>query len=149
MRTTETKRRVITRFAGWLIGLALITGAVVAVVSLGFEHETPPPEAAPSARSSEARDSLCAAAVLVRRGDLGAARPMFFGRAHDQLHMLAADTAKRSRPAAARLLEAKARVEGEFDPPAATLAEDLEQLAVATGQAMAAAGGLDPGPCPR
>lgn len=153
MSTAVKRPGVARRFAGWLVGLVVGLGVIgaasFAVVRVAFEHETPPPPAAASARSSEARDSLCAAAAAVRRGDVGTARPMVFGRTHDQLHMLAADTAERSRAAAAALLEAKAKVEAVFDPPAATLADDLDALAVATGRAMGAAGGIEPGPCPR
>lgn len=148
MTTSVKKPRHAGRLLGVVIGATLIVGGGFAVVRLAFDHETARPGTAPSARSSEAWDSLCAAADAVRRGDVGTARRLFFGRTHDQLHTLAGDTAERSRPAAARLLEAKAKVEGGIDPPAATLAEDLEVLAVATGGAMAAAGGIDPGPCP-
>ena len=147
--TTSVKRRVARRIVGSLIGLAVITVGIFAVVRLGFDHETAATEPAASARSSEARDSLCEAAASVRRGDPAGARSIFFGRTHDRLHQLAADTGERSRAAAARLLEAKAKVEAGFDPPAASLAEDLEVVAVATGQAMAAAGAFDPGRCPR
>jgi hypothetical protein len=147
MTAPVRNRSIVSRLVGALLGVAVIVGAAFAVVRLAFDHESEPPEPAASARSSEARDSLCVAAAAVRRADVSTARKLFFGRTHDQLHMLAADTAKRSRPAAARLLEAKAKVEGGVDPPAATLADDLEVLAVATGRAMAAAGGIDPGPC--
>lgn len=149
MNASVRQPGVVRRLLGALLGLAVISGGALAVTRLAFEHEESPPEAAASARSSEARDSLCVAAAAVRRADVTTARSIFFGRTHDQLHTLAADTAKRSRGAAARLLETKAKVEGGFDPLAATLADDLDALAVATGQAMTAAGGIDPGPCPR
>ena len=123
------------------------TGGYLAVTRLASGEKTPPPEATAVARSPEARDSICEAAALVRRGEISPARSIFLGRTHDQLHMLAAETAKRSRAAAARLLEAKAKVEGGFDPPSATLADDLEVVAVTTGRSMAAAGGTDPGTC--
>lgn len=138
------------RWFASLFGLAILAVVGIAVVRLAFDHENPPSETVASARSSEARDSLCAAAADARRGDVGSAMTTFLGRTHDQLHMLAGDAAKRSRAVSARLLEAKAKVEGDFSRSStATVVDDLEALAVATGQAMAAVGGVDPGPCRR
>lgn len=148
MSTTGERSRLGRRFAGTVIGVTVAVGTIAAARTVLDDERSPRPAAA-SARFSGARDTLCTAAATVRRGDVAAARVMFFGQTHDRLHMLAADTAERSRPAAARLLEAKAKVEGAFDPPAATLAEDLDALAAATGQATSVVGGIDPGPCPR
>ena len=142
------QQTVVKRFLTGIIGLAVIGAGILAVVRFAFDHETPP-EVSAGTRSSEARDSLCTAAALIRDKDPMTARVIFFGRTHDRLHKLAAETAQRSRAAAARLLEAKAKVEGGFDPPAPTLAEDLEAVAAAAGQAMAVVGGTDPGPCER
>lgn len=149
MSGARSRRGLLRGLLAPLLAVAVTGAAGLAIVRLAFDHESPAPEAAPSARSSEARDSLCSAAAAVRSGDPAKARAIFLGRTHDQLHMLAADTSKRSRAAAARLLEAKAKIEGGLEPPSPTLAEDLEVLVVATGRAMEAAGGIDPGPCAR
>ena len=65
---------------------------------------------------------------------------MFYDRAHDHLHELARQAQATDRPAAARLLEAKQRVEHDLDAGAAPprLVGDLDRLLAATDAALTA-----------
>lgn len=135
------------RGLGLVIGVAVIAVVSVVVVAFAFDHDDPAPEAPAVARDADPRNALCDAAAAARQGDAPTARQIFFSRSHQALHLLAATAQAKSRAAAAALLEAKAKVEAGFDPPAASLGEDLEALALMTGRAMAAAGGNDPGLC--
>lgn len=132
-----------------LIGLLVAAGISVAVVAVAFDHDAPAPKTPALGRAAEARDALCEAAMAARQRDGATARQIFFGRAHQPLHELAATAQDQSRAAGAALLEAKAKVETGFglEPPAASLGEDLDVLARETGRATAVAGS-DPGPCP-
>lgn len=130
-----------------VIGLVLVVAVSVVVVAVAFDHDDPAPETPAVARAADPRNALCEAAIAARQQDPATAQRIFFGRAHQPLHLLAAAAGAKSREAAAALLEAKAKVEGGLDPPAASLGDDLEALALQTGRAMAVAGGNDPGPC--
>jgi len=98
-------------------------------------------------RFASARGGVCQAAEAAGDGDAAGAKTIFFDRSHQPLHELAAAAQERDRGVAARLLEAKERVESGFENDSPTLAVDLETLAVASGRAMIAAGTTDPGPC--
>ena len=58
-----------------------------------------------------------------------AARRLFFDRAHENLHTVARALEDVDRAQAARLLQAKERVESELPDQPPTLPEDLRQLA--------------------
>lgn len=88
---------------------------------------------------------LCAALEDVG-ADPARAERAFVDRAHGGLHALAAAAEGADRAAAARLLEAKRRVEAGFEDGGPGLAE-LEELLAATRDALAAVGLPSP-PCP-
>jgi hypothetical protein len=99
--------------------------------------------AGPGGELGTALEALCEARMLSARGRIGEAEAAFQDRAHAFLHELARET---DRASAARLLEAKARVEQAFGTePAepAALARLLDALRVST----AAAGGVAAPPC--
>lgn len=135
--------------------LGLLLGGVLAIVAVaaaigalaGSDDQASSPTAGASFAS--ARDGVCQAADAARQGDPAGARAAFFDRAHQTLHELAAAAQERDRATAARLLEAKERVETGLERSSPTLAADLDVLAVTTGRAIATAGGRDPGPCQR
>lgn len=81
-------------------------------------------------------DALCEASDEVAR-DAEAARTIFFDRAHDPLHDIAAAAEEVDRPSAARLLEAKQAVEANLEAMRAPeLASDLGRLIAATRDAL-------------
>ena len=73
-----------------------------------------------------------------RRRDPDAVRNVFFDRAHQPLHELAAETSRHDRATAARLLEAKQAVEADLDSPDRSLDTDLDELLDAASDAIAA-----------
>ena len=124
-----------------IVVVAAVIGAIAGEGDGGSEATSGPSFAA-------ARDGLCQAGEAASDGDAAQARAAFFDRSHQPLHELAAVAQEGDRAAAARLLEAKQRVESGLEKASSTLADDLDTLAVVTGKAMAVAGGRDPGPCP-
>jgi hypothetical protein len=87
---------------------------------------------------------LCRAADSAGSGDLFEARRIFLNRSHTFLHELAARGGDRARPAVARLLEAKQRVEAALGPASeassAEVATLLEELEIATRDLAGAVG---------
>jgi hypothetical protein len=97
-------------------------------------------DASPSAAPlTDAAAALCTAKSQAATDPL-AARRMFYDRAHDHLHELARQAQGADRAAAARLLEAKQRVEHDLDAGATPrrLVGDLDQLLAATDTALTA-----------
>ena len=94
---------------------------------------------------SDAAAALCTAKRQAATDPL-AARRVFYERAHDPLHDLARQAQTADRPAAARLLEAKQRVEHDLDAGATPqrLVGDLDRLLVATDAALTAISILPP-----
>lgn len=133
----------------------LLLGGVLAIVAVAFaisalarpDDQTSGTGTGIGQSFRPARDGVCRAGDAASRGDSNGARTAFFDLAHQPLHELAAATQERDRAVTARLLEAKEKVETGLEKSSPTLAADLEVLAVATGRAMAVAGGSDPGPC--
>lgn len=82
-------------------------------------------------------DALCDATDAAERSRR-TARMVFFDRAHDPLHDIAAAAGEVDRSSAARLLEAKQAVEADLDRMAPELASDLRTLVVATRDALKA-----------
>lgn len=62
---------------------------------------------------------LCDSRAIAEAGDVQGASDVFQGRAHAELHSLADRLSSTDREAAARLLEAKQRLEAAFASPAA------------------------------
>jgi hypothetical protein len=98
----------------------------------------------------EAVEGLCRATDLARGGDVAGASGVFQDRSHEYLHVLADDLMDVDRAAAARLLEAKQRVEAAFGDPGSADPEGtaalLSDLQSALAEAATAAG-LDPSSC--
>jgi len=90
--------------------------------------------------------ALCEVASDVRSGDTKRARAPFFDDAHQDLHSLADEAARSVRPAAARLLEAKERVEAGFAGVGPD-SDDVEELIAATRTAVGVVGDPVPEPC--
>jgi electron transfer flavoprotein alpha subunit len=81
-------------------------------------------------------DALCDAKDAAGQ-DPEEARMVFFDRAHDPLHDIAAAAGEVNRSSAARLLEAKQAVESDLNRTAGTeLASDLGALVAATRDAL-------------
>ena len=138
------------RLAGLLVLVAVALAGVVAlgasVMDRGGDDTAAPPATIDPA-FVKVRDDICAAVARARSGDAPGAGSVFRGRVHQPLHQLAAATQARDRAVAARLLEAKAGVETSLDPPQPTLADDLDELALAAGRAISSLGGNDSGAC--
>ena len=94
-----------------------------------------------------AHAAVCTARQSAARGDRIGARDRFFAEAHQQLHELAATTARTDRPAAARLLEAKEAVETALEHASPTIPQDLGRLADTMRAALTATGREAPAPC--
>lgn len=132
-----------------LVAIGVVVLGVVGGELVGSGDEAVTTTTRVDDRFRPVRDGVCEAAVFASRGDYEGARRLFFGQAHQGLHELAAIVTPREPAVSARMLEAKAVVEGVFAPNGATasLAQDLAVLGAATGRAMASAGARDPGPC--
>jgi hypothetical protein len=116
------------------------TAALIGLVALVMVSCAPASsrDASPSAALlTDAAAALCTARRQAAT-DVLAARRVFYDRAHDHLHDLARQTQGADRPAAARLLEAKQRVEHDLDAGATPqrLVGDLDQLLAATDTAL-------------
>lgn len=127
--------------------VALLAVIVVAMVADRSDDDSSRPVAtSPAAR---AYSGVCTAASLARGGDREGARRAFFNESHEPLHELATAAAERDRGAAARLLEAKERVESDLTGASRSLADDLDSLAATTAAAMTASGETAPASCGR
>lgn len=91
----------------------LSLGLVVIALSACSSTESAP--AAPTSRFRSAFVGLCQARQ--QAGDAASARATFFDESHQALHELAIELEGTDRGDAARLLEAKARVEVALDRP--------------------------------
>ena len=126
--------------------LALVI--VVAVVSVSVAREFGDggsDDEALAASLAGTQDGLCAAVRDADEGDVAGARTAFYARSHDGLHELAARATEIDPAAAARLLEAKQRVEAllEDGPDRADLIVALAGLADATAEAAAVVGEVE------
>ncbi|HET9443244.1 MAG TPA: hypothetical protein VFO65_07960 [Acidimicrobiales bacterium] len=136
------------RAAAWGLAAALVTagagcsGSDEERVGTSASSVTVGPEGRPSVYAT-----VCGAATAAAAGDLDAAA-RGFEDAHGDLHQLATTVEVRDRQAAARLLEAKQRVEADLEAGEEALGQGLVALAARVGEALQVAGGPDPGPCP-
>ena len=101
----------------------------------------PAPTSAPSTTGHSLEglaDGVCGVARQARAGDPAAARALFVGRVHEDLHQLADELSEMDRAVAARVLEAKQRVEDDLDRPVAPpdLGSDADELVAATGEGL-------------
>jgi len=124
-----TRRPAITAA---LVGLAALLLAGCGPASSGDASASAAPLADAAAALCTAKDEAAS--------DPLAARRVFYERAHDHLHELARQAQRTDRSAAARLLEAKQRVEHDLDAGATRqrLAGDLDRLLAATDAALTA-----------
>lgn len=112
----------------------------------------PTNSASPTTGDATARPvvaTICEAAAAAAAGDGPSARFMFEQKAHSDLHSLATAAASTDRAAAARLLEAKQRVEATVGAEVQILATNLEGLIEPTRRAASVAGWPVPDPCPK
>ena len=123
---------------------ALMTAAalVVAVRSKGPDRVS-----TSTSPFGDARDGVCEALEEAQAGRSLAARRVFVNRSHGPLHELAAATSGRDREVSARLLEAKQRVERDFEEGNDSLGADLAELGAAAGEAITVVGGPGRGAC--
>jgi hypothetical protein len=136
--TAEARR---TRRSRWaliplLVLVAAVPVTVLAVTRSGGSDEANDGEATSPAARTHA--GLCTALALADDDDVSGARAAFYDRSHDGLHELAATATDVDPAAAARLLEAKQRVESLLDggaPTRADLTSALGGLADATARA--------------
>jgi hypothetical protein len=100
-------------------------------------------------RLTEAVGALCDARREAA-SSIPTARGVFYDRAHDQLHELARRAGERDRPATARMLEAKNKVEQDFLYPKTwdQVAGDIATLDGAARAALPAVPADVPPPCP-
>ena len=123
----------------FLPALSVLTAVAVTLSACG---SGPPPDDTSAEGHARLVAGLCAAAAAARSGDHQGARSLFFDRAHQPIHQLAAAASVVDRAASAKLLESKQVVEDELDRPgAAGLADDLVALAAAALVAVAAVSG--------
>jgi hypothetical protein len=119
-----------------------ITTALVGLAALVLVSCAPASSGDASASAAPLTDAAAALCTAKRQAatDPRAARRVFYDRAHDDLHELARQTQRTDRPVAARLLEAKQRVEHDLDADAAPqrLVGDLDRLLAATDAALTA-----------
>jgi hypothetical protein len=119
-----------------------ITAALVGLAALVLVSCAPASSDDATASAAPLTDAAAALCTAKRQAamDPRAARRVFYDRAHDHLHDLARQTQATDRSAAARLLEAKQRVEHDLDASSAPqrLVGDLDQLLAATNGALTA-----------
>lgn len=131
-----------------LAGAALAAAVVAAAAMFGEGAVGAPDPSATTSAPAQVHDRLCAALTAAAGGDLGTARASFQDRVHGPLHDLAAAATETDRAAAARLLEAKQRVEAALASNGDSLATDLAALAPTVRAALVAIGEPEPDPCP-
>ena len=114
------------------------SGSDQVVGSASTTAPAPTPDAPPAGLDR----AVCEVARQARAGDVAAARTTFAGPVHDDLHRLADELSQADRAVAARLLEAKQRVEAglESAPGAPDLAASTDELVRATGDGLRSLG---------
>ena len=130
-----------SRAAAVVVAVLLTIGA-----ACGSDEERGDPGRPPD---NAAYLGVCRALGAVKAGDTDQARTIFGDQAHGPLHDLSARVDDEDRAIAARLLEAKQRVESAVSSKADEdeLGPALEKLAAATADAVTEVDG-EPGPCP-
>jgi hypothetical protein len=122
----------------------LLAAALVALMSCGggAEETVEPIDQAQSLPIQIAFQGLCDARTLAEAGDVQSAADTFQGRSHAELHSLAERLSATDRDAAARLLEAKQRVEAAFANPGASPAALVAPLSALEAEVTNAATAL-------
>ena len=128
---------------GLLLGGVLLIVAVATIINAGTRSRPDPSRPSGAASYGLTRDTVCGAVDAARSGNPPSIPATFF----DRLQELVAALGRSDRSATARLLEAKRRVESDLENGSSELSENLDDLAVVMGHAIASLGGRDPGPC--
>ena len=131
------------RFAAALLVLLVLGPACVEVDTADPPSSTPGPtivvagDPVPVAHMTDALANLCAARDEAPDRPQ-AAEARFFDRSHTTLHLIARAVEDVDRPLAARLLEAKQKVEADFSGLASgdRVADDLGPLVTVTTEAL-------------
>lgn len=136
------------RVPGGIVKGSLVSLALVVVACTAAGRATPETTASGVlgiVTGSDARETLAALCEL--RGSTGpsAAEALFFDRAHERLHEIAAAVEQVDRAAAGRLLEAKERVEAGIGTLPHSFASNMEGLLEATRAGLAELGLPSPG----
>lgn len=121
--------------------LPVLLSAVLLAGCAGGGGEVGDPAAGATGRFGALHTEVCRAAAEAREGELGAARDRF-DDVHVGLHDLAAAAGEEDRTVAARLLEAKQRVEADLR------ADTLADLTAPVAAAVVTTGGTAPDNCP-
>ena len=126
----------------------------LAACAPGAEDSIEALEQAESLPLQIAFEGLCQARAVAEAGDVEGASAVFQSRAHAELHSLADRLSATDREAAARLLEAKQRVEAAFASPTtsgpaaagliAALEAEVQHAAEVLGQVQPVCGGVAP-----
>ena len=127
--------------SGPLVRPALVAVAATVVLLEGCGGGDPGPASTPRPTGHTLEglaEGVCGVAREARAGERAAARQHFVGRVHEDLHQLADELTDIDRAAAARVLEAKQRVEDDLDRPAdpPDLGRDADELVAATGEGL-------------
>jgi hypothetical protein len=133
----------------------VLTAAVIAAV-VGATWNRDDYDSSPARRQSPdriatfvaARDGVCDVAKRARSEKITDIGDTSFQRFRQPILDLAAAADPTDRWAAARVIETTAVIENRSARAARSLPDELDNLAVAAGRAIAVVGGTDPGPCP-
>ena len=129
-----------------IVGAITIVAFVAGCGSSPITAPTDPSTVAESTFSST-YTALCEVLQQATDGDLAAAHTTFVDDVHGPLHDLAGDAAEVDRPASARLLEAKERVESGFDTLDPSIVTALEELVARLGTVIVSLGHTEPPAC--
>ena len=138
MPTRSHRRVLVLGFAAVLIGS--ITAAAV-------WSDTDDRAATPRTPRAQVLAGVCASADAADNHELRQANGLFLSRAHTGLHEVAADLQDVDRRLAARLLEAKNRVEVSLPSRADSAAGDLRTLVRLTATGIGTLDGTPPPTC--
>ena len=120
---------------------ALVVAAVLGACGGGGGTKAAGEPTKATGRWGQVHTNICAAAAASAKGDRKTAK-QDFDDIHAALHELAAAVERENRAAAARLLEAKQRVESQGTT------QDLEDLSVTVAEGIRITGGTAPKHCP-
>jgi len=137
-RTADASRRA-------LLAVLFSVGVPVVFVALASRDGDSEPASAVASSAARTYAARWASIAEAEDGEPAGAGTVFYDRAHEGLHELAASTVGVDRAAAARLLGAKQRVEAmlESSPTGGELVPALSELADATADAAVAVGAAD------
>lgn len=122
-----------------LVALGVLVSAGVIIALVRSAEDDGPAGSGDATSYDRVFAGLCSSAAAADAGELTRAHDVFLDRAHTDLHGLADDLAAGpDRPLAARLLEAKNRVEATLPAGAPNAAADLRRLVASAAEGIAA-----------